>query len=634
MANEKLIHAGLPWTNPQKITVKSDEYISEMVINRGLLNLLSNEYYLDLKTERINQYIQETIDVHIDDHSIHHTSGDIYNIVKKYIDGGGEEGGGTDVNPYANMCLTKNTTYLLPVFFKEDKITFDVQRTVEVGKQIINKTPHNLNGYSLAFAFTKVFPSTTGNFQNYEVLDLDEFFDLINAPIQMDIGNNVFSFEGFYGGTLIVMGNEMFGIDGSDDIKLQETMYSPLPRRYSRLLIEQFQKRLNSNIGNKYFRFFGSGGNPKYSVISFKNCNCDTFLWNVQVTNYSSSIPSGTEEDMPDVYDVNIFYPCSNNYYKKISSTNIDQLIPQYINQEVFENIATTNLYLNVCSSFISSSITPINSTFFTYTQLSGGYCYFDNIPTKEKTTENDFYISNIFRNTLYNNKKTDGIITAASGKTAQILFWFKLKDKDYTQVPILYDYDKNTGNGLYIGFEKVAVSNQGVVTEYETNFINDFKYYRKRDFWNLCELKIISHGDHRYYVNLNVIKESEDRISGIIDDLFPLNENTTQNTKYHPNDYDPKDDIQINFFNDLSNLKFFTNGIVNFQGGIKNLLFFNKELSYEEIQSIWKKECAVNSYLWSDEQTDEYDPNSTLFSSIYVYNTNLLNIINCDLVQ
>jgi hypothetical protein len=32
--NNQLIHAGLPWTNPQKITIKSDEYVSDMTINR------------------------------------------------------------------------------------------------------------------------------------------------------------------------------------------------------------------------------------------------------------------------------------------------------------------------------------------------------------------------------------------------------------------------------------------------------------------------------------------------------------------------------------------------------------------------------------------------------------------------
>lgn len=35
--NDELIHAGLPWSNPQKITVKSDEYVSDMTINRRFI---------------------------------------------------------------------------------------------------------------------------------------------------------------------------------------------------------------------------------------------------------------------------------------------------------------------------------------------------------------------------------------------------------------------------------------------------------------------------------------------------------------------------------------------------------------------------------------------------------------------
>ena len=82
MADIELIHAGLPWNNPQKITVKADEYISQLVINRGLLNLLSNDYYLDLKTERINQYIVQTLGPHIDDMTIHWTENGIIDIIK------------------------------------------------------------------------------------------------------------------------------------------------------------------------------------------------------------------------------------------------------------------------------------------------------------------------------------------------------------------------------------------------------------------------------------------------------------------------------------------------------------------------------------------------------------------------
>ena len=38
--NIDLNHAGLPWTNPQKITVKADEYISDMTINRRIIKFI------------------------------------------------------------------------------------------------------------------------------------------------------------------------------------------------------------------------------------------------------------------------------------------------------------------------------------------------------------------------------------------------------------------------------------------------------------------------------------------------------------------------------------------------------------------------------------------------------------------
>ncbi len=36
----ELIHAGLPWTNPQKVTIKSDEYVSDMTINRRIFKFI------------------------------------------------------------------------------------------------------------------------------------------------------------------------------------------------------------------------------------------------------------------------------------------------------------------------------------------------------------------------------------------------------------------------------------------------------------------------------------------------------------------------------------------------------------------------------------------------------------------
>jgi hypothetical protein len=95
---QELIHAGLPWTNPQKITIKSDEYVSDMTLNRGLLALLNNDYYLDLKCEAINKYLENNIDDHIRNTDIHYS----FSIVEQLVN---------------NLAgLTKSTIIRIPTF--------------------------------------------------------------------------------------------------------------------------------------------------------------------------------------------------------------------------------------------------------------------------------------------------------------------------------------------------------------------------------------------------------------------------------------------------------------------------------------------------------------------------------------
>jgi len=118
--NNELIHAGLPWTNPQKVTIKSDEYVSDMTINRGFLNLLNNDYYLDLKTEALNKYVETTIDAHINDTSIHFPLSDIEKLLASLVG------------------LTKNSVCYLPIYNNND---FDISQL----KLLINSVAKNLN---------------------------------------------------------------------------------------------------------------------------------------------------------------------------------------------------------------------------------------------------------------------------------------------------------------------------------------------------------------------------------------------------------------------------------------------------------------------------------------------------------
>ena len=48
---------GLPWSNPQKLTIGSDEHILDTTINRGLIMLLQNDYYLETRGHIFSQEI-------------------------------------------------------------------------------------------------------------------------------------------------------------------------------------------------------------------------------------------------------------------------------------------------------------------------------------------------------------------------------------------------------------------------------------------------------------------------------------------------------------------------------------------------------------------------------------------------
>jgi hypothetical protein len=56
-----------------------------MTINRGFLNLLNNDYYLDLKAEAINKYIEENLDAHVNDTEIHFPWSDVTALVGKQL---------------------------------------------------------------------------------------------------------------------------------------------------------------------------------------------------------------------------------------------------------------------------------------------------------------------------------------------------------------------------------------------------------------------------------------------------------------------------------------------------------------------------------------------------------------------
>jgi hypothetical protein len=98
-----------------------------MTLNRGLLALLNNDYYLDLKSEAINKYLENIMDEHINNKDIHTSFAQISQLIKNL------------------SVLTKSTIIRIPTYRSTDP--FDIGKI----KKIIKSMPKNLGGHSLIF---------------------------------------------------------------------------------------------------------------------------------------------------------------------------------------------------------------------------------------------------------------------------------------------------------------------------------------------------------------------------------------------------------------------------------------------------------------------------------------------------
>ena len=183
--------AGLPWTNPLKIQIGSDEHVLDTTINRGLMMLLNNDYYLDMKSmimsTEINELIENTdtiknvLEDHINNKDLHGKEPIIIQNVTQIISG--EQGGGS--YSFYNSDLLKNDLIVyLPINYSASKIN-----------EVIANVPHNLNTHNVVFLF--VIPDEYAPIKND--FEHDEYI--------LNIGNDNIIFSNFYNGTIFVVGD-------------------------------------------------------------------------------------------------------------------------------------------------------------------------------------------------------------------------------------------------------------------------------------------------------------------------------------------------------------------------------------------------------------------------------------------
>lgn len=286
-----LLNAGLPWTNPLKIQIGSDEHILDTTINRGLMMLLNNDYYLDAKATVLSKelssvianvdVVRDVLSSHINDWNIHgkkQLSTLVQNITYQTL-------GDSKVSIFNDDKLQGDTIKYLPINYTAAQLN-----------DIIKNTPHNLNTYNLIFLF--VVP--------------DDYPENVTDYI-CEINDGSIEFNNFYNGSLYVLGDYLHEKEPPHKLNVNRKSKEKIndPIRYDSINLKKYLTNLKNEIDKpedindivssedenslyhdylKKIKIRGTALNENYSVITFKDIQAKTFVKNL-------SFVSALEED-------------------------------------------------------------------------------------------------------------------------------------------------------------------------------------------------------------------------------------------------------------------------------------------------------------------------------------------------
>lgn len=365
---------GLPWTNPLKLTIGSDEHILDTTINRGLMMLLNNDYYLDMKETLMSQELSAVISnsntlydalrTHINRTEIHGGQGTtINNIYNTTVVSGGSE----EISFNNQGILTQDTVVYLSI----------TDSVVKINEKIQN-IPHNLNGHNLAFIF--VVPE---DYNDEEVSDSS----LSSAYFEysLNVGDQCIKFTNFFNGTLFIFGDFLEqttitsnGVTSVNFPKFTKKSKSKLedPAKYDGIIPASYIERLYKEIdnpnsiddiitynsedakdGNKNFKRLnkiiikGTCLNQYYSLITFSDVSAKTYVKNLKFVNTLKADKDGVidileqmNSNLPSKDQIMLQYPFK------------DDLLP-IVHESFYSYVQTISNepYFNLVSTYISS---------------------------------------------------------------------------------------------------------------------------------------------------------------------------------------------------------------------------------------------------------------------------------------
>ena len=215
---------GLPWSNPQKLTIGSDEHILDTTINRGLIMLLQNDYYLETRGHIFSQEISalyddtetllSTIQKHIEDTSAHHSStGDNISYAQYTVDYQPQYT--INVQQGQSIDLTQLVKETVTDALTEDTICFlPIDKSAAVLNKKIESYPKNLNGYTLFLVFT-----VPTNYNRFKGINFD---NSLSAQYILDVENDSIRVESFFNGTIVIVGDYLHRTIIDDEVNFSK----------------------------------------------------------------------------------------------------------------------------------------------------------------------------------------------------------------------------------------------------------------------------------------------------------------------------------------------------------------------------------------------------------------------------
>ena len=627
-----LIHTGLPWSSPQKIAIHSTQYINNNIINRGLLSLLNNDYYLQIKTQAINNFIEKNIAEHIYDEDLHVS----WKRIKSLFS--------------AANAASKDCIYFIPVYWNEKKMQMSVI------ENIFNMIPKNLNGHTIVLclctAYSKDYDSEKVA-DGYATYDLESYSMLLN---------------GFIGGDLVLYSTRQVQIlENYTSISSLEAKQKHAVNIFKRIqqCLDDTTAGFNAASG---IAIEGNGLNKDYSVLSIKNCQASIYVVNMKIRNKLDWDNLATElENIKQLPSQDALL----NFYSLIDIENAKILYKDlylnhdflYRNNNYALNFINGSYDDNVSSSIDeTSSYLYLNKKQYLNSAVSPQYFTFDQEGSQ-------MLISQQLRTYIYNwNKTTPQFTIAFFGECSNQL-------NNYTNGPIFSDYTESTVGdaGLYVYLNKLYRSSDNYqdVAQYNSDF--EKQYANIINKWGLYVLQFIHDTDGlpidssvSAFNNTNLLNGNMRvnllfySMNGSVVNKSTLIPNNNTITNYNQQEADKKSaylrnigyqfkaPVESDFQGIKNSIKLFANkrifnntqSIKNwdyFSGNLRNIFLFNKILTEKEINAIVSLGQYNDSYHWLSESQNNILQNMTAsnasIGAVYSLNNENLNFIKTDII-